>query len=82
MNATTKFSWERVQGLGDYLDDVFPLQSSRSLRVPVFFFFFFFFFFVTSIAVAFVFLFFLLRFLSEEDIGSYRPIKRVCVGAF
>jgi hypothetical protein len=77
LNATTKFLWERVQGFLDYLDEI-SLQSSRSLRVPVFFFFFFF----ASIVVAFVFLFFLLGLLSEEDIVSYRPIKRVCVGAF
>jgi hypothetical protein len=34
------------------------------------------------IVVVFVFLFFLVWLLSKEDIGSYRPIRRVRTGAF
>jgi hypothetical protein len=34
-------------------------------------------FFAVAVAVAFLFVFFLVRLLSEEDIGSYQPIRRV-----
>src|SRR5713101_1340041 len=60
-----------------------PLQqiTARSLRIAVVVFaviivvFF-------AVAFVFLFLFFLVWLLSKQDVGSYRPIRRVRVGAF
>ena len=78
-NATAKFLWERVEHLLDYLDEMFTLHPSpnemaRSLRVAVVVFVVI---IVILFAVAFVFLFVLVWLLSKEDIGRYRPIRRV-----
>jgi len=80
-NATAKFLWERVEHHLDYLDEMFTLHPSpnemaRSLRVAVVLFVVI---IVIFFAVSFVFLFvfFLAWLLSKEDIGSYRPIRRV-----
>ena len=78
---TAEFLGERVEGLLDYLDEMFTLHPSprnkmraRSLRIAVIFFIGIVIFF----AVAFVFLFVFLAWpLSKEDIGSYRPTRRV-----
>jgi hypothetical protein len=39
-------------------------------------------FFAVAVAFIFLFVFFLVWLLSKEDIGSYRPIRRVRVEAF
>ena len=66
----------------DYLDEMFTLHPSPieiragSLRVAVVVFVVIIVIFF-AVAFVFLFLFFLVWLLSKEDIGSYRPIRRV-----
>ena len=48
-----------------------------SLRVAVVFLFVFVIFIFFAVAVVILFVFFLVRLLSEEEIGSYRPVGKV-----
>ncbi len=80
---TAEFLGERVEGLLDYLDEMFTLHPSprnkmraRSLRIAVIFVIGIVIFF----AVAFVFLFVWL--LSKDDISRYRAIRSARVRAF
>jgi hypothetical protein len=86
LDADAELFRQRIQSLFCNLDEIFALHPSpltheeRPHRVASVILFIV--FIVVFRAVALVFLFFLVWLLSEEEISSYRPIKRVCVGAF